>query len=107
LCGTAQIRNDRKTALHPTASLGARTASSIATGTAHTQWWDQLIGEISSPVTAQVSAPTALSPRFEFCAATHSPAASTMTAATAHSALGSSMCVMRAIIPDSDWLSVM
>jgi hypothetical protein len=37
LCGTAQIKNDKKTAHHATAAFGARTASSIATGTAHTQ----------------------------------------------------------------------
>ena len=67
MCGTAQIRNDRNTAHHATAALGARTASSIATGTAHTQWWDQLIGEISRPVTAQASAPSASSPRCERC----------------------------------------
>ena len=37
LCGTAQIRNDRNTAHQATATRGARTASSIATGTAQTQ----------------------------------------------------------------------
>ena len=101
-----QERQEHRAPRRPRA-LGARTASSIAAGTAHTQWCDQLIGEISRPVTAQVSAPSAVSPRLALRAATHRPAARTTTAATAHSALGSSMCVIRAIIPDSDWLSVM
>jgi hypothetical protein len=62
-------------------------ASSASTGTIHTQWLSQLIGETSTPVTAQVTQPAVGRPARASRVAAARPRQAMTTAATSHSAV--------------------
>ncbi|GGT25050.1 hypothetical protein GCM10010254_51920 [Streptomyces chromofuscus] len=79
------------------------TNSTAMRGTHQTQWWDQLIGETSSAVTAVRSrAWRSSGTRWT----SHSAAAATRTAGAAQAAPGTGSPRVRAIRPCRDWLSM-
>jgi hypothetical protein len=62
----------------------ATTARSASSGTAHTQWCSQDIGETSRPVTAQQAAPPSRWPRWWAQAAMAIPASPVSSSAASH-----------------------
>ena len=74
-------------------------------GAVHTQWWSQLIGESSRPVSAAASRPATWCPARSRIAAQATPAIPASTAARIHAVWPPAMLPdSRVIRPRSDWL---
>jgi len=87
----------------------ARTAASASTasaGATHTQWWSQLTGDTSSPVSAQVSQPyTGWPARCRRTAVTRPAAPARAAAASHHHRPPARLADSRVNMPRSDWFA--
>ncbi len=106
---TARQRS-RRTPAGRACSTEASAASRTSSGTHQTQWWVQLIGEISTAVTAaqqtpQASARGSQRPLRAAQAATARPASATRPPPRVARVPGSALCSRRAKAPRRDWLS--
>src|SRR4051794_11901483 len=92
------------TEVQATASHRLRSQSTRATGTAHTLWCDQEMGDASSIASDASPAPSIRSPSRHHLAATYRTAPATAPASATHSSTGGGSPRSRVSTPYSDWL---